>query len=69
MNATARRKPLRCAVVGHNWLTMKGILWRTCVQPECRLLQRFDGQAWQDVTHLVNAQSVVTQQPIWEVPL
>lgn len=69
MSATARRKSSRCMVSGHNWLTMKGIAWRTCVQPECRLLQWFDGQKWHDVTHLVNTHPPVTQQPVWEVQL
>lgn len=67
MRATAQRKPSRCAMVGHNWLRMKGIVWRTCVQPECRLLQWFDGHAWRDVTYLVNPQPLVPQQQVWEV--
>ena len=67
MRATARRKPSRCAASDHNWLTMKGMVWRTCVQQECRLLQWFDGQGWRDVTHIVHKQPFVTQQPVWEV--
>lgn len=60
------KKQPRCKTHGHNWLTSKQTNWRTCVQPECRLLQWFDGRQWITVTFLVNTQPCLPLIPQYD---